>query len=374
MGKRLLIAGGGTGGHLFPAIAVAEEWLAADPTNQVHFIGSRTGLEAKVMPEAGYPFTPIRVLALAGRSFQDKVKAGLVLPTSLFQSWLVIRNFRPDLALGVGSFVSGPPLLAAWLLRLPTAIQEQNSVPGSTNLILSRLVDRVFVNLEMTRASFPEADRAGRVVVAGNPIRRVIREKIEAGPGPGHPSNHSRVGLLVVGGSQGARRLNYLVMDAMNYLKEFKDVIKIVHQTGSGDVMDVVSTYARMDFRARVQEFITDMASALVEADIIISRAGAGAVAEIALAGKPSILVPFPYAVGEHQTKNAQAMVEAGAALMFLEQGLTGKRLAEELRSLIENPALRKERGAKARALAKPDAAKTVVQGLNDLLASRRKT
>lgn len=372
MGKRLLIAGGGTGGHLFSAMAVAEEWLAADPENQVRFIGTATGIEGRVLPEAGYSIAFIRVRALAGKSLGKKAKDSLVLPLSLYQSWRVIRRFRPEVALGVGGFVSGPPLLVARLLRLPTAIQEQNSVPGNTNLILSRLVDRVFINLEMTRASFPEADRAGRVVVAGNPIRRAIREKIEAGRQ--HPPNHARVCLLVVGGSQGARRLNYLVMEAMNYLKEFKDVIKIIHQTGSGDVIGVVSTYARMDFRARVQEFITDMASALAEADIIISRTGAGAMAEIALAGKPSILVPFPYATGDHQTKNAQAMVDAGAASVFLEQKLTGKRLAEELRPLIENPALRKERGDKARALAKPDAAKTVVQGLYDLLATRKKT
>jgi len=369
MGKRLLIAGGGTGGHVYPGIAVAEEWLSFEPGNQVRFVGSAHGIEARVVPEAGYALETIRVWPVAGKGFLDRLRGFLVLPLSLGQSLAVFWRFRPDVVLGTGGYVSGAPLLAARLWRLPTAIQEQNSVPGVTNVILGRMVDRVFINLEMSRASFPRADREGKIILAGNPIRRAIREKLEAArlnPRPNH-----RLCLLVIGGSQGARRLNNRVLEAMAHLRQFKESIKIIHQTGSGDVLETVSTYAKLDFRARVQEFITNMAAALAEADIVISRAGAGAVAEIALAGKPSILIPFPFAAADHQAKNAKAMVQAGAAKMFRENDLTGPALAEALRPLLTDAALRQEWGAKAYALAMPQAARVVVQGLYDLLESK---
>ena len=366
MSKRLLIAGGGTGGHVYPGMAVAEEWLTHEEGNEVRFIGSGSGIEARVLPEAGYALETITVRPLAGKGVAARVRGLLVLPFSLLQSLVAIRRFKPDVVLGTGGYASGPALLAARLLRLPTAIQEQNSVPGATNVILGRLVDRVFINLEMSRAHFPRAQREGKLTLAGNPIRRAIREKLEAAriePRPNH-----RVGLLVIGGSQGARRLNYLVVDAMTHLREFKDSIKIVHQTGGGDILATVSNYAKLDFRAKVLEFIKDMATALAEADLVISRAGAGAVAEIALAGKPSILIPFPFAALNHQTKNAQAMVDAGAARMFDEHELSGRTLAEALRPLLENADLRQTMGAKAYALARPDAAAAVVEGLYELL------
>jgi UDP-N-acetylglucosamine--N-acetylmuramyl-(pentapeptide) pyrophosphoryl-undecaprenol N-acetylglucosamine transferase len=372
MGKRLLIAGGGTGGHVYPGMAVAEEWLSFEPGNEVRFVGSAGGIEARVLPAAGYVLDAIRVRPLAGKGLSDRLRGLLVLPLSLGQAWRVIRRFRPDVVLGTGGYASGPPLLAARFSRLPTAIQEQNSVPGATNVILSRLVDRVFINLEMTRASFPKADREAKIILAGNPVRRVIREKLVAARR--QPIQNHRLCLLVIGGSRGARRLNNLVLEAMAHLRQFKDSIKIIHQTGSGDLMQTISTYAKLDFRAKVQEFITDMATALAEADIVISRAGAGALAEIALAGKPSILVPFPFAAQDHQAKNAEAMVRAGAARMFREDKLTGRVLAEALKPLLEDPALRQEWGAKAEALARPDAARVVVQGLHELLDERGKS
>ena len=371
MGKRLLIAGGGTGGHLFPGMAVAEEWLAAEPDNEVLFVGSGSGIETQILPSAGYPFKTIRVRPLVGQGRLEQVKGLLLLPLSLFQALKVIRGFKPDAALGVGGYVAGPVLLAAWLLRLPTAIQEQNALPGSTNLILGGIVDRVFANLEYSRPAFAKADRRGRLTVCGNPIRRAIRKKIEEGRG--HPAANHRVCLLVIGGSQGARKLNYLVLEAMLHLKPLHDAIKVFHQTGSGDVLQIVSTYARLDIRARVQEFITDMAGALCEADVILSRAGAGAVAEIALAGKPSILVPFPYAAGDHQTINAKAVVAAGGALMFQESGLSGLMLAEALRPLLTDAEKRREMGEKVHALAVPDAAETIARGLYELLAAKGK-
>ena len=365
MGKRLLIAGGGTGGHVYPGMAVAEEWLFYEAGNQVRFIGSGSGIEARVLPEAGYTLETVWVRPLAGKGFSDRVRGLLVLPFSLLQSLAVIRRFKPDVVLGTGGYASGPPLLAAWLGRLPTAIQEQNSVPGATNVILGRLVDRVFINLEMSRGSFAKAEREGKITLAGNPIRRAIREKLEESRR--QPRQNHRVCLLVVGGSQGARRMNYLVLEAMAHLREFKDSIKIIHQTGGGDILSTVSTYAKLDFRAKVLEFIKDMATALSEADIVISRAGAGAVAEIALAGKPSLLIPFPFAALNHQAKNAQAMVQAGAARMFNEHELSGRTLAEALRPLLENAALRQEWGAKAYAQARPEAARVVVEGLYEL-------
>ncbi len=366
MSKRLLIAGGGSGGHVYPGIAVAEEWLSFAPGNEVRFVGSRGGFEARVLPEAGYTLETIRVRPLAGKGLSERLSGFLVLPVSLAQSLVLIRRFRPDVVLGTGGYASGPPVLAARLLKLPTAIQEQNSVAGATNVILGRLVDRVFINLEMSRAHFPQAEREGKIILAGNPIRRVIREKLEAARR--NPTQNHRLCLLVIGGSQGARRLNNLVLEAMAHLRQFKDSIKIVHQTGAGDILETVSHYAKLDFRARVQEFITDMATALAEADIVISRAGAGAVAEIALAGKPSILVPFPFAALDHQAKNAEAMVQAGAAAMFRESELSGPGLAAALLPLLESAALRREWGAKAYALARPEAARVVVQGLYKLL------
>lgn len=358
METRLLIAGGGTGGHLFPGMAVAEEWTGRGPEMKVMFVGTSAGLESRHVPAAGWDFRAIRVRGLAGKGLADRIKGAALAPVGLLEAAQVVRSFKPHVALGVGGYVSGPAIAAAWLLGVPVAVQEQNAVPGSTNKILGRVAKKVFVTFEVSRREFAAADGKGRVTVAGNPVRRKIVEALTGG----RREESDRVRLFITGGSLGAHALNELVPQAVALLKpETRSRLSVRHQTGEKDRSAVETAYRERGIEARVEAFVTDMAGAYLAADLVISRSGAGAVAEIALSGLPSILVPFPFAAADHQAVNAAALADAGAAVMLRQQGLTPERLAAEIGGLVDNPEVRRKMSAAARGVARPEAAKTVV-------------
>jgi UDP-N-acetylglucosamine--N-acetylmuramyl-(pentapeptide) pyrophosphoryl-undecaprenol N-acetylglucosamine transferase len=350
---KLLIAGGGTGGHLYPGIAVARETMATGA--EVLFVGTARGLEARVLPREGLPLRTIRVEGLVGKGVPALLRGLLRLPRAYCEARRILREFRPDVVLGVGGYASGPTVLAAALRGIPTVIQEQNLVPGVTNKILGRFVRVVAVASPEAAARFP----AGKALVTGNPIRKEIAagdrhealRRFRLDPGV--------TTILVFGGSAGAHRLNRGMMEALPLLDKARDRVQILHQTGEADLQAMRDAYAREGFRATVEAYLHEMALAYAAADLVLCRAGAGTVAELAACGKAAILVPYPYAAHGHQEANARALERAGAARVVPDREVTGGRLAAEIRDLL-NEETRNRMAAAMRAFGKPDAASEV--------------
>ncbi len=355
---RVLIAGGGTGGHLFPGIALAEEIVTRHPKNDVVFVGTDRGLEARVVPQNGFVFEAIRSRGLKGMGVVKLLLGLMLLPVSFFSAIGLLRKYKPDVVVGVGGYSSGPVVLMAWLLRIPTAIQEQNALPGLTNKILGKFVDAIFVSFEAAIPFFPDK----KAHALGNPIRRALLENFLRSK-----VAHERFTLLIFGGSLGARGINSRVIDALPFLQDLKGKMHIVHQTGKGDLETVTRGYADQNFPAEVREFIDDMAGAYLGADLVLCRAGATTLAELTVCKKASILVPFPHATDDHQAVNAKALVDAGAAVMFREADLTGEKLAATIREL-KNDAPRMAKMEKAAGmLGRPEASGEIAAVLQQL-------
>jgi UDP-N-acetylglucosamine--N-acetylmuramyl-(pentapeptide) pyrophosphoryl-undecaprenol N-acetylglucosamine transferase len=355
---RVLIAGGGTGGHLFPGIALAEEVVDRHPRNDAIFIGTDRGLEARVVPQNGFVFEAIKSRGLKGMGFVKLLLGLLLLPLSFLSALSLLRKYKPDVVVGVGGYSSGPVVMSAWLMRIPTAIQEQNALPGLTNKILGKFVDAVFLSFEGAIPFFPYK----RAHVLGNPIRRGLLENFLRSK-----TVHETFTLLIFGGSLGARGLNTRVIEALPHLKDLKGQIAITHQTGKNDLETVKKGYADADFPAEVREFIDDMAGAYLGADLVLCRAGATTLAELTVCKKPSILVPFPHATDDHQAVNAKALVDAGAAVMFREAELTGEKLAATIRELKNDAARLQKMEKAAGALGRPEAAREIADVLQQL-------
>lgn len=361
---KFLIAGGGTGGHLYPGVALAEEITTRGQGNEVLFVGTRRGIEARVVPELGYPIEYIDVRGLKGSGLVRLIAGLLRLPVSFMQSWRIISEFRPDVALGVGGYASGPVLLAAWFRRVPSAVLEQNTVPGITNRILSRFARSVYVMFEDEAGYFPKR----KVHALGNPIRRqlldnFLKSRIEP---------NGRFNILVLGGSQGAHALNLRMVEAASHLGAIEDEVFIVHQTGKNDEDLVRRGYAELGSNVEVQAFIDNMSEAYRRADLVVCRAGATTLAEVMVAKKASILVPYPYAADNHQELNARAMVDAGAALMLVERNLDGRRLADAIVSIAsDRPRLEKMEQAASR-VGRPEAAREIVDACVEMVERRR--
>jgi len=359
---RVLIAGGGTGGHVFPGIALAEEVVGRHPDNDVVFVGTARGLEASVVPAAGFPIELIEVKGLKGKGLLSILTGLLMLPRAFLQCWRVLRRWQPDVVVGVGGYASGPVVLTAWALRIPTAVQEQNAMPGYTNRVLGRFVDAAFT-------AFPEAGRhfaRRKVHQLGNPIRRQLLENYM------RPSSaHDRQRLLVFGGSQGAHALNMRVIEALPHLADLRDSLRITHQTGSRDREPVEKGYRACGFEPDVRDFIEDMSGAYAESDLVVCRAGATTLAELTVCKKPSILIPFPLAADNHQVMNARSLVDAGAAVMIEERDLTGELLASEIRSVLKSPARREAMARAAGKLGSPQAAGEITDVCTELVARR---
>jgi UDP-N-acetylglucosamine--N-acetylmuramyl-(pentapeptide) pyrophosphoryl-undecaprenol N-acetylglucosamine transferase len=360
---RLLIAGGGTGGHLFPGVAIAEELRAREPGAAVRFVGTRRGIEARVLPELGWELSLIEVSGLKTVGALGALRGLLRLPRALWQARRIVREFRPDAVIGVGGYASGPVVLMARLAGVPTAICEQNSIPGLTNKILGRLVRAVFVSFEGTRRFFQPAKTA----VSGNPVRRTLVQRLLDAGAAAPPAAPRTVHVLVSGGSLGAVAVNPLAADALIALAR-EAPLAIVHQTGEKGLAETVERYRAAGVAAECHAFIKDMAAAYQRADVILCRAGATTVAELAITGKPAVFIPYPFAADNHQELNAREMADAGAALMFRQAELTADRLAGALRPLVTDPARRADMGAKMKALARPAAAAAII----DWCASQR--
>jgi UDP-N-acetylglucosamine--N-acetylmuramyl-(pentapeptide) pyrophosphoryl-undecaprenol N-acetylglucosamine transferase len=352
---RLLIAGGGTGGHLFPGVALAEELRARDPDAEVRFVGTRRGIEARLLPQLGWDLDLIEVSGLKTVGAIGALRGMLRLPRALWQARRVVRRFAPDAVIGVGGYASGPVVLMARLGGVPTAICEQNSIPGLTNRILGRVARAVFVSFDGTRRFF----KPRKTTLAGNPVRReLLRRLLDA------PANlaraDGRVHVLVSGGSLGAVAVNDLAAQALIELARTTP-LAIQHQTGEKGLEATAKRYADAGVAADCSAFIQDMASAYQRADLVIGRAGATTVAELAITGKPAVFIPYPFAADNHQEINAREMADAGAALVFSQADLTAAKLADALRPLITDPTRRAEMGARMKALARPLAAATVI-------------
>lgn len=360
---RIAIAGGGTGGHLFPGVAIAEEFRRRDRNSNVLFIGTKRGLEARVLPPIGFDLATLDVEGVKGRGLVRSVAALAKIPRSLLQSRRIIRGFAPDIVIGVGGYASGPAVLAAHFMGLPTAIAEQNAIPGETNRILGRFADRIFVSFPETARRF----RPDRVRVTGNPIRAAIAGGERRSRNPGEPFT-----VLVFGGSQGAHRINLAVLEALPHLADMKERLRIIHQTGKDDLEMVKKGYGDQSMGAEVLPFITDMASAYGKADLLVCRAGATSIAEITASGKAAIFIPFPHAVNDHQTKNAELLVNRGAAELILESNLSGESLSGVIRRLAGNPAVIEDMGRKAGELGNARAAADIVDECIALVEGKR--
>lgn len=363
---RLMIAGGGTGGHLFPGVAIAEELRARAPDAAVRFVGTARGIEARVLPELGWDLQLIQVSGLKTVGALGALRGLLRLPRALWQARRAVKQWRPDAVIGVGGYASGPVVLMARLAGVPTAICEQNSIPGLTNKILGRIARAVFLSFEESRRFF----RPRKIVLSGNPVRRALVERLEAGGGGGGETGEAgeagevgAVHVLVCGGSQGAVAVNELASRALIAIAAAAPArrLAIVHQTGEKDLEATRARYAAAGVPADCHAFIRDMAAAYQRAELVIGRAGATTVAELAIAGVPAIFIPYPFAADNHQELNAREMAEAGAAMMFRQAELTAEALADALRPLLADPARRRAMGAAMKALARPGAAAAVV-------------
>ncbi len=356
---RLLIAGGGTGGHLFPGIAVAEEVVRRG--GEVLFVGTARGIEARVVPSAGYALETLEVSGLKRMGLMGQVRGLARLPAAYFRSRAILKRFRPDVVLGVGGYASGPMVMTAALWRVPCAIQEQNSVPGITNRILSRLVRTVLIAFDDARPFFP----AKKIEFTGNPVRAKLVHALTSATPPGGPSPR----VLVVGGSQGARGVNELVMAAVKELAAHGAVPPILHQSGQPDLDRCREHYRALGLgeRVQVQPFIEDMAAAYGNADVVVARAGALTLAELAIASRPAILIPLPTAADDHQSKNAARFAQAGAALVLDQRSAAGTDLATLISQLAGDANRRAAMATAMRTLARPHAAQAIADRLEAL-------
>jgi len=325
---RVVIAGGGTGGHLFPGIAIAEEFLKRDDQTRVIFIGTQRGIESKLLGGLGYELREIDIEGVKGRGIKALMKVVYQIPKSLWQSRSILKQFRPDIVVGVGGYASGPAVLAAHFMRILTAIAEQNAIPGVTNRILGNFVDKIFVTYAQTRSCFPQ----GKVILSGNPVRAsLVADRSKA------KEKKDYWQLLIFGGSQGAEAINKCVIDMLPQLQGMKDKVRVLHQTGSRQLEEVKKAYEQSGIQAEATPFIIGMAQAYADADLIICRAGATSLAEITAAGKAAILIPYPWAANDHQLKNAQALATEDAALMIPERELNGRKLFGAIDSLLRD-------------------------------------
>jgi UDP-N-acetylglucosamine--N-acetylmuramyl-(pentapeptide) pyrophosphoryl-undecaprenol N-acetylglucosamine transferase len=351
---RVLIAGGGTGGHLYPGIALARELQRRDPATQVSFVGTAQGIEARVVPREGFTLDLIRVAGLKGKSRVNRLKGFLLLPLAAIDACRVVLRLRPDVVVGVGGFASGPVLAFAAVAGYPTMLLEQNALPGVTNRLLARFVRAAAVNFEAALAYFP-----GTGFVAGNPVRPEFfpAQNEEANDRSNRLQDAAQV--LAFGGSQGSHAINVAVVEAASRLAAAGLRLAITHQTGERDLDLVRDAYQRAGLEARVEAFIFQIDREMKAADLVICRAGATTLAELAASETPAILVPLPNSTDDHQRKNAEVFARSGAALVIEERELKAS-LGDALRGVLESPERRRQMSAAAKSLARPDAAERI--------------
>lgn len=346
---KLLIAGGGTGGHVIPALAIAQEWLSRGKEREVVLVGTERGIEMKLVPQAGLPLETLRVAGLKGKGGATLLRNIVMLAPAMMDARRVLQKHKPVAAFGVGGYAAGPMMLATWFSGVPNVIFEPNAEPGLTNKLLAKISKRIATGYEISARAWGK-----KALVTGCPVRP---EFFSIGPRP----LEKPFRLLVTGGSQGALPINRTFVDAMDRLVERKNDLSIVHQTGERDYNAVRTAYARREIKAEVVPFLTNMAERFAWADVIVCRAGAITAAEIAAAGRAAIFIPFGAATDSHQLCNAQEMTSAGAGRLVTENELTAERLTTEIFSLIDQPDQIEKQSNAARSLARPHATRDIV-------------
>src|SRR5579864_8844295 len=342
---RAILAGGGTGGHVIPALAIANQ-LKKEYDAEILFIGTARGIENRLVPAAGFPLQLVRVGALKNVSLVTRLKTAFDLPRALWDAGRMLNEFAPDVVIGVGGYASGPAMLSAIIKHIPTLAFEPNVVPGFANRIVARLVSGAAVHFEETSKYFRHAE------VTGVPVRQAFFEI--------PPKRGGTPTLLVFGGSQGAHAINDAMIRCLPVLKREAPGIHIMHQTGERDYNDALATYKSVQESAEVFKFIDDMPAAFARADLVVCRSGASTVAEITAAGKPAVFVPFPRAADDHQRVNAEALAKHGAAVVVEESKLEGVWLAEAISALLQDPQRLDRMGQAARRLSHPNAAREI--------------
>lgn len=366
---RIVFAGGGTGGHLFPGIAIAEAFMDHAPQTRILFVSSGKKIEETVLSKTSFEKKKITIEGIKGKRLSAKLFSLFKLPLGLIESLCLLIQFKPDVVIGMGAYSAGPVVVSAWMLRICRVICEQNSIPGITNKLLAHVADRIYVSFEDTQiSSFDE-----KIVFTGNPVRKEIVKAIRERQNINvNPKDKDRVfDVLILGGSQGAHSINMAMMDAVKYLKN-PSGFKFSHQTGLGDVDAVRKAYLKMAVVFDVEPFFDDMATRYQNADLVICRAGATTVAELTIAGNAVIFIPFPFAADDHQAKNASALVEAGAAEMIPEKELNGRGLSDKIQYYAKHPDLLEARKAKMRQFGKADAAEKIVDDIYRIVRAKR--
>lgn len=359
---RVILTGGGTGGHIYPALAIAKGLLARDAETQILYVGIRDGMEARLVPEAGIAFTGISGEGLPRKLSLDTIKVIGKSVKALWETKKLLRQFHPDLVVGTGGYVSGPVVLTAALFNIPTLLHEQNAFPGITNRLLARVVRRVMITFP---ESAPHFGVKKKLQLVGLPVRPEIGQVSRMVGAKHFKLRPDRLTLLVTGGSRGARTLNQAMTVVLEHLAQHSD-IQVIWATGKTTYKETIEEFKKRGIswerpEWHVLEYLNDMPEALACADIFIGRAGAATLAELMVTGIPSVLIPYPYAAENHQEYNAQALVQAGAAQIILDSELDGERLWKEVDGLISQPKLFAEMGVAARTLAKPQALNKIV-------------
>lgn len=353
---KVLIAAGGTGGHIYPGIAVAKEIIARDGDSEVLFVGTARGLETKIIPDNGFQLSLINSAGLKNVGVVNKIKGLSVLPRSFVEARRIIRQFRPHVVVGAGGYVSGPVLLMAAIMGLPTLIMDSNAMPGFTNRKLAKFVDKAALTFI---EALPFFGKKG--VVTGNPVRREFFEIAAR-------KRNGNFHILTFGGSQGSRPINNAMAEALSLLADQAGRLTMTHQTGESDFEKIKASYANSAFAdADVRPFISDICVEFGRADLLICRAGATTCAEVAAAGKAALMIPFPGAADNHQQKNAEALQNAGAAKMIIQKDLSGEALANEIKRLIETPETINEMESAAKRIGRADAAEKTVDIIEEL-------
>lgn len=342
---KVMMAGGGTGGHVFPALAVAEELRRRDASSELLFVGAENGIERQVVPGAGYALRTLPVAGFQGVGLAAKLRSLALVPGALWRSRALLREFQPDVVFGVGGYASGPAMFAAAAGGRPTVLFEANAEPGLANRLLAPFVSRAAVTYEETVHRF-----GTKAVRTGSPVRPEFFRV----PAKQHAPPFT---LLIFGGSRGALAINQAVVDALDPLLSSGFALEFIHQTGERDFQSVRVAYARRGVNAEVLPFIHDMPQRFAQADLVICRAGASSVAELAAAGRAALLIPFPHATDQHQLRNAEVLARAGAARLLEQSALSGPRLAEEVLALLRDPAQLVQMETAVRRFAVPDAA-----------------
>jgi UDP-N-acetylglucosamine--N-acetylmuramyl-(pentapeptide) pyrophosphoryl-undecaprenol N-acetylglucosamine transferase len=363
---RIVIAGGGTGGHLFPGIAVAQEFEARNAASRIIFVSTGNPLERSVLSKTGYPLQTITAAGIKGRGLWSQIKSVAKIPKGILEANRILKNFSPDLTVGLGSYSAGPAVFAAWLRRIPIVVHEQNILPGITNRILSRFVNRIYISFENTKSNMD----LRKVQWTGNPVRRELLEYSDRhAEEVSDDTGNGLFTILILGGSQGAHRINMAVIEALDHLRHLEH-LHFVHQTGRADEQPVREAYRRSKVGGTVQAFFDNMAEQYDRADLIICRAGATTVAEVTTLGKAVIFIPFPFAADNHQVLNAGSLSDEGAAEMLIEKDLSGKILSEKIAYYAAHREALNDMAAKARRFGNPDAAKNIVDDCYRLLAA----